>query len=85
MDIDDRRLHERSLIQHYLAERARLGVPATSFDEAWLAYRRNLVYGVSCGVANPYDMQNEEVTALSAARILAAVQDLEPLRCLPSP
>lgn len=82
MTIDERRRHERHLIEHYLAELARHGVAAPGFDEAWLAYRQCAMYGVSCGVANPYDMQNEEVTRTSAERILAAVEDLETARSL---
>lgn len=82
MTVADRRRHERHLIEHYLAELARHGVAAPGFDEAWLAYRQNLMYGVSCGVANPYDMQSEEVTCISAERILAAVTDLEAARSL---
>jgi len=82
MDTEQRRRHERDLIEHYLGELARHGVAAPSFDEAWLAYRQNVMYGVSCGVANPYDMQNEEVTCISAERILAAAADLDTVRCL---
>jgi hypothetical protein len=82
MGIEERRHHERPLIEHYLAELAHHGVTAPPFDEAWLAYRQNVMYGVSCGVANPYDMQTEEVTRLSAERILAAAVDLESARAL---
>lgn len=77
MTTEERRKHERLLLRHYLDELARHGAPAPDFDDAWLAYRQCAMYGVSCGVANPYDMQSEEVTCISAERILAAVTDLE--------
>lgn len=82
MATEERRTHERPLLRHYLAELAHHGAPAPDFDDAWLAYRQCAMYGVSCGVANPYDMQSEEVTCISAERILAAVTDLETARSL---
>jgi hypothetical protein len=82
MAIDERRQHECGLIEHYLARLRQHGVAAPGFDAAWLAYRQNVMYGVACGVANPYDMQNEEVTCVSDERILTAVADLDTLGCL---
>lgn len=82
MEIEERRRHERELIRHYLTELVRHGVQPPGFDDAWLAYRQSAMYGVACGVANPYDMQDEEVTRIAAERILAAVDDLETARSL---
>jgi hypothetical protein len=82
MATDERRKHERALLERYLARLAGAGIQAPGFDEAWLAYRQNMMYGVACGVGNPYDMQSETVTCISAERILAAVTDLDVLRSL---
>lgn len=77
MDIEERRRHERDLLRHYLDRLSRAGVAAPAFADAWLAYRQNMIYGVACSVANPYDMQSETVTRISAERVLAALDDLD--------
>ncbi len=76
METDERRRNEQALVRSYLRRLSDAGVAAPDFDEAWLAYRQNMIYGVACSVANPYDMQSETVTRISAERILAAVADL---------
>lgn len=82
MDIEARRAHERDLLEHYLGQLSACGAPAPRFDEAWLAYRQNMMHGMSSSVANPYDMQSETVTRLSAERVLAAIEDLDVLESL---
>lgn len=76
MEIEERRRNERELLRHYLGRLSGARVVAPAFDDAWLAYRQNMIYGVACSVANPYDMQSETVTRISAERVLAAVDDL---------
>ncbi|MGE0878711.1 MAG: phosphotransferase [Acidimicrobiia bacterium] len=41
----DREAHERELLEHYLARLAAHGGPSLTWDDAWLGYRINLIYG----------------------------------------
>lgn len=45
LTVEDRRAHERDLLQHYLDALAAEGAPAPSFDAAWDLYRRSFGYG----------------------------------------
>ncbi|TVV76720.1 phosphotransferase [Sphingomonas solaris] len=42
---EDRRAHERHLLDHYRIRLAALGGPALDADEAWASYRAGFVYG----------------------------------------
>lgn len=42
---EDRRAHERALLDHYRAHLKSLGGPDLAADEAWLRYRAAMVYG----------------------------------------
>jgi len=42
---EERREHERSLVEHYREALARQGIDVPSSEECWLAYRCGLVYG----------------------------------------
>ena len=42
---EDRRTHERALLDHYRARLAALGGPSLDADAAWTRYRAGLVYG----------------------------------------
>lgn len=42
---EDRRTHERALLDHYRAHLKALGGPDLAADEAWLRYRAAMVYG----------------------------------------
>ena len=82
MGIEERRRNEQALVEYYLRRLSDAGVTAPEFEEAWLSYRQNMIYGVACSVANPYDMQSEAVTRISAERVLAAVADLDVVNSL---
>ena len=45
LTVEDRRRTERELLGHYLDRLAAGNVPIPTFDEAWLGYRRGIVYG----------------------------------------
>jgi len=45
LDVDDRRNHERALLDHYLACLAAAGAPGPPADDAWFEYRAHLAYG----------------------------------------
>jgi Phosphotransferase enzyme family len=45
LTVEDRRGSERELLGHYLDRLAAGGVPAPDFDQAWLGYRRGILYG----------------------------------------
>ena len=42
---EDRRTHERRLVDHYLERLKALGGPAIDREEAWTRYRAGMVYG----------------------------------------
>lgn len=81
LTIDDRRTHERDLLNHYLKALAAEGTNAPSFDDAWLSYRQNILYPIMW-VTIPDVMQPVEVTALATERASAAAHDLDALASL---
>jgi Phosphotransferase enzyme family len=46
LDIADRRNWERALLSFYLRKLSLYGAENLQFDEAWLAYRRDIMYGL---------------------------------------
>ncbi len=74
---EDRRRHERALIQHYADTLARDGV-TLSLDDAWQEYRRHALYNFVWALCLP-EWQPEEVCAPNAERACAAIQDLDTL------
>ena len=81
LDVEDRRSHERSLLEDYLDRLASYGAPAPGFDDAWLAYRRNVMHGFMW-VVNPEELQPEDVNTACATRFATAAIDLESLAAL---
>lgn len=74
LGVADRRAHERDLLAHYLDRLAGRGVTAPTVDEAWAAYRRQLVYGLMWVVC-PEGAQPEAVIGAQASRFAAALVD----------
>ena len=75
---EDRRANERQLLKHYREVLVASGVKdAPSDDELFLSYRQNIMHNVASGGMNPYDMQTEQVTVITATRILQAAIDLD--------
>ncbi|MDP3175447.1 MAG: phosphotransferase [Phenylobacterium sp.] len=80
---DGRRKHERDLIALYRNVLVASGVAdAPSFDDLFLSYRQNQMHNMTQSVFNPYDMQSQEVTDMSAIRSLHAAIDLDMVEAL---
>ncbi|REG58420.1 phosphotransferase family enzyme [Paraburkholderia sp. BL6669N2] len=76
LDIADRPKWERSLLTHYLERLAAYGVAIPpSFDEAWDAYRRHLVYGLYFWLVNPVEWQAEVNNCAVVPRFAMAALD----------
>jgi aminoglycoside/choline kinase family phosphotransferase len=81
LDIEDRRKHERDLIAGYLERLASYGAPAPGWDDAWIAYRRNVMHGFMW-VVNPEALQPEDVNTACATRFATAAVDLDTMAAL---
>ena len=81
LSVDDRRAHERSLIDSYLESLRRLGVAAPSREEAWTAYRRNVLHALRwlCSPAGNY---SEEYVDAYVTRCCTAAEDLDSMASL---
>ncbi len=82
MSIDDRRAHDRALLQTYLDARRALRATEIGFDDAWRAYRLHAAYNVpaSCQVVTfPADVSDRRRVFADAflARAQASLDDLE--------
>lgn len=73
LSVDDRRRHERRVLQHYLDALRRHGVPAISWDEAWFEYRRQLFHGYVLCLAQPGMQPQENIWALVKRYVTAIV------------
>ncbi len=82
LEPDDRVAHERDLLGRYLDGLAKAGVAAPSFDDAWLRYRQNALYGVLMWLITPEGVHTEAAQALSLERCLAAGERLDTLSAL---
>ncbi len=83
LTVEERRVHERDLISLYREVLVASGVAeAPSFDDLFLSYRHNQMHNMVQAVFNPYDMQTQEVTDLSALRAITAAEDLDPIGAL---
>lgn len=81
LDVEDRRNHERSLLALYLDELRARGADAPSFDEAWLQYRRNIIWPGTAAVL-PVQFQPETVCSEYTRRAMTAATDLDTLGSL---
>lgn len=77
MTVEDRRKHEKELIEHYRLELNRAG-GTLSAQAAWEEYRRHVLYAFCWFPCNP-EWQPEEVAATNAERAIAAILDLDAL------
>ncbi|WP_176598604.1 MULTISPECIES: phosphotransferase family protein [Sphingobium] len=82
LSVEDRRCGEIDLLQHYLAELHRHGIAVPGWDEAWLAYRRDVIHGYVSWFLTPSDMQPVETLAAFAERYHAAMVDHDTMRLL---
>ena len=82
LSVEDRRGHDRALIQHYLDVRRALGGAEVGFDEAWRAHRLQAAYlaPASCQIVTfPEDAtdRRKRFAAAFLERASAAIEDLE--------
>lgn len=75
VDVADRARWEGALVQHYLAELARHGAAAPSFDAAMEQYVLFLVYGYFIWLTTESHYQPEAVNTANAMRMNAAMLD----------
>ena len=72
---DDRRAHERTLLDHYRDRLAALGGPRLDADEAWLRYRAAMIYGYFLWAIT--QRVDPEITEVFTHRLGIAVDDLD--------
>jgi Phosphotransferase enzyme family len=82
MEVHDRRNNEEALVRRYLDRLNHYGVRAPSFDEAWLAYRRYVVYALFCAIVNPDSFKPREINIAWMSRSVAAAADLRSFEAL---
>ena len=75
LDLPDRRRWEQPLLGHYLERLRALGVDAPSFDEAWLAYRRDVMWGFFTWFFNGFTYQSEANNTAACTRFATAMID----------
>ncbi len=80
LDIEVRRTHEADLLRCYLAEVARLGVSAPSWDEAWQLYTLGFTWGYFLWVITTFS--SREVVMIHMPRLGAALADHDTFRRL---
>jgi hypothetical protein len=81
---EDRRKHERGLLDFYLDELRRHGVESPPEpNDAWLRYRQAAIWGLVIGwLITPTENYGEGITAANISRLVTAVRDLETLEAL---
>jgi Ecdysteroid kinase-like family len=72
---DDRRAHERALLDHYRDRLAALGGPRLDPDEAWLRYRAAMIYGYFLWAIT--QRVDPAITEVFTHRLGIAVDDLD--------
>jgi len=85
LTVEDRRNWERELIAYYLEELQAAGGPAVAFDEAWNAYRQQLITSLTWWTVTLTpppglpDMQPRNTTLEFIRRIATAMDDVDSL------
>lgn len=75
----ERRLNERQLLEEYLAELGKLGVPAEDLHwaKSWDAYRKAMAWGLVIGwLICPPNNYGEEILSANVRRLVTACKDL---------
>ena len=83
---DDRRAHERDLVEHYRAALAAHGGPELDAGTAWRWHRRSVAYAYVAAyvVAGVDGLQSDDVRDSGLARAAAALTDLDTVGALTS-
>jgi aminoglycoside phosphotransferase (APT) family kinase protein len=79
---EDRRAHERDLLDSYLARLRAAGVESPERDEAWTRYRQNTLYGVLMWLITPDGVHSDEAQLEYLRRCIVAGEELETLDAL---
>lgn len=84
MTPDERRTHQRDLLDRYRGALAAAGGPALDPDELWLRYRQGALYAyvAALATAGMGGMQNEDIALEGLARSVAALGDLDTVAAL---
>jgi len=82
LDLPDRRRWEQPLLNHYLDQLRALGVDAPSFDEAWLAHRRDVMWGFYVWLFNGFTYQSESNNTAACTRFATAMIDHDTVAAL---
>ena len=79
LTVDERRAHERDLLDHYRGELAAHGGPELDPDAVWETYRRMAAYAYVATVftSGLGGLQGEAIADAGLRRAIAAVDDLE--------
>ncbi|KAK7211397.1 hypothetical protein V2G26_018575 [Clonostachys chloroleuca] len=83
LTIEDRKAHEKDLIDHYLAKLHEFGAPRLSRQdpEVMAEYRKGLMAGYSW-VLCPYTMQKKDRVWAIVSRLVSAMEDHNPVELL---
>ncbi|MEP6867633.1 MAG: phosphotransferase, partial [Novosphingobium sp.] len=82
IDLLDRQRWQGALLQHYLDALAAHGVTPPSFDDAWLAYRQSVPWGLLIWMLNGSNFQTEANNTAAATRFAMAMVDLDTFAAL---
>lgn len=81
LPVEDRREHERGLVQGYLRALSAAGGPELTVDDVWTDYRRHRLHGFVWPLSGPMMQTTERVHAMSL-RHCAAIEDHKSLELL---
>jgi aminoglycoside phosphotransferase (APT) family kinase protein len=79
---EDRRESEVDLLRMYLGELTARGVAAPDWDDAWLLYRQNAIWGVFMWVSTPSSIHRQEIVETTVRRCWTQTLDLNTLELL---
>ncbi|KAL6917052.1 hypothetical protein ACHAPO_009337 [Fusarium lateritium] len=74
LSIDDRRQHEKTLLQSYLEALRAAGGPEILLEDAWEEYRKQAFHGFAWVLAGPM-MQKREIVDVMSERHCTAIDD----------
>ena len=81
LDVEDRRANEQAILRYYLEGLRAHGGPEISWDEAWLAWRRQTIHGFMYMLCSPRQ-QPEDLIALQTVRFGHDAIDIDMLGAL---
>ena len=73
------------MLRGYLDRLRAAGITPPGFDEAWLRYRQNVLYGVLMWLITPDGVHTDDAQRCFLQRCLTAAEDLETMSALADP